>query len=80
MAQFPEGPASSGAQNHGLRFMNEDWNESISNGHPFMLKWNESLEGIATELGVFRVAYPQDGMVVYELVSNITSMLSPLTI
>lgn len=53
--------------------MNEDWNESISNGQPFTLRWNESLDGIAAELGVFTVAYPQEGLVVYELVSNLTS-------
>lgn len=72
MAGGGDSPAGLGATHHGLRFMNEDWNESISNGHTFTLRWNESLEGIAAELGVFKVTYPEDGLVNYELVTNLT--------
>ncbi|KAL7948455.1 hypothetical protein V8C42DRAFT_314505 [Trichoderma barbatum] len=57
----------------GLRFLNEEWNDSISNGHPFTIQWNESLdEAQAPELGLFKITYPRDGVAVYELVSNLT--------
>ncbi|KAH6605238.1 hypothetical protein Trco_006945 [Trichoderma cornu-damae] len=64
------GPATDGI---GLRFLNEEWNDSISNGHPFTIQWNESLdEARAPELGLFKITYPRNGVVVYELVSNLT--------
>ncbi|UKZ82434.1 hypothetical protein TrVFT333_010223 [Trichoderma virens FT-333] len=64
------GPATEGI---GLRFLNEEWNDSISNDHPFAIQWNESLDGTqAPELGLFKITYPRDGIVVYELVSNLT--------
>ncbi|KAL7818298.1 hypothetical protein V8C26DRAFT_53253 [Trichoderma gracile] len=57
----------------GLRFLNEEWNDSISNGHPFTIQWNQSLdEARSPELGLFKITYPRDGDVVYELVSNLT--------
>lgn len=64
------GPATEGI---GLRFLNEEWNDSISNDHPFTIQWNESLDG-APELGLFKITYPKDGVIAYELVSNLTSM------
>ncbi|KAK4069299.1 hypothetical protein Trihar35433_5878 [Trichoderma harzianum] len=57
----------------GLRFLNEEWNDSISNDHPFTIQWNESLDGAqAPELGLFKITYPKDGVIAYELVSNLT--------
>ncbi|KAF5130936.1 hypothetical protein E5D57_007285 [Metarhizium anisopliae] len=51
---------------HGLRFLNEDWNDSISNGNLFTLTWNQSLVKAGAELGLFKVTYPADGVVVRE--------------
>ncbi|KAM0264150.1 hypothetical protein ACHAQJ_000896 [Trichoderma viride] len=66
------GPANEGI---GLRFLNEEWNDSISSGHPFTIRWNESLdETRAPELGLFKITYPKNGVVVYELVSNLTGV------
>jgi hypothetical protein len=66
------GPANEGI---GLRFLNEEWNDSISNDHPFTIQWNESLdEAQAPELGLFKITYPKNGVVVYELVSNLTGV------
>ncbi|KAK4074459.1 uncharacterized protein Triagg1_5055 [Trichoderma aggressivum f. europaeum] len=61
----------------GLRFLNEEWNDSISNGHPFAIQWNESLDGTqAPELGLFKITYPKDGVIAYELVSNLTGSMN----
>lgn len=60
---------------HGLRFVNEEWNDSIANGDKFLLKWNASVVGAAAQLGLFKVTYPKDGVVVYELAANLTGML-----
>lgn len=66
------GPATEGI---GLRFLNEEWNDSISNGHPFTIQWNESLDRTqAPELGLFKITYPKDGVIAYELVSNLTGV------
>ena len=60
-------------EGHGLKFTNEEWNESISNGDPFTLQWNETIEGVDNaQLGIFKVTYPKDGVREYELVSNLT--------
>lgn len=61
---------------HGLRFLNEDWNDSISNGDLFTLTWNQSLVKAGAELGLFKVTYPADGVVVYDLVANLTGLYS----
>lgn len=60
------------SEGHGLRFLNEEWNESISNGELFTLVWNETIEGSDAQLGVFRITYPRDGVKEYELVTNLT--------
>ncbi|KAJ4857006.1 hypothetical protein T069G_07903 [Trichoderma breve] len=61
----------------GLRFLNEEWNDSISNDHPFTIQWNESLDGAqAPELGLFKITYPKDGVIAYELVSNLTGRMN----
>ncbi|KND87777.1 hypothetical protein TOPH_07540 [Tolypocladium ophioglossoides CBS 100239] len=57
---------------HSLRFLNDDWNDSISNGEFFTLRWNQSLVKAGSQLGLFKVTYPKDGVVVYELVTNLT--------
>ncbi|KAI5467823.1 hypothetical protein BGZ63DRAFT_419502 [Mariannaea sp. PMI_226] len=62
---------------YGLRFLNEEWNESISNGQPFTLLWNESIDGSRAQLGVFRVTYPDDGLLEYQLVTNLTDIMGP---
>ncbi|KAL7910183.1 hypothetical protein GGI35DRAFT_358310 [Trichoderma velutinum] len=68
------GPATEGI---GLRFLNEEWNDSISNDHLFTIQWNESLdEAQAPELGLFKITYPKDGVVAYELVSNLTGSMN----
>lgn len=70
------GPVTEGI---GLRFLNEEWNDSISNGHLFTIQWNESLdEAGSPELGLFKITYPRDGDVVYELVSNLTGVYRKL--
>ncbi|OAA47126.1 hypothetical protein NOR_02762 [Metarhizium rileyi] len=61
---------------HGLRFLNEDWNDSISNGSPFTLTWNQSLIKAGAELGLFKVTYPANGVVVYDLVANLTDTMN----
>lgn len=64
-----------GATNEGfgLRFLNEKWNDSISNGHPFTIRWNETLNStLSPELGLFKITYPKDGVAAYELISNLT--------
>ncbi|PNY23069.1 Uncharacterized protein TCAP_06978 [Tolypocladium capitatum] len=64
--------AASGMGGHSLRFLNDDWNDSISNGELFTLRWNQSVVKAGSQLGLFKVTYPQDGVVVYELVTNLT--------
>jgi hypothetical protein len=61
-----------GVEDRGLRFINEDWNGSISNGIPFTLKWNETIDDEDGELKLYNVSYPQGGGVSFELVSNLT--------
>lgn len=54
----------------GLQFTNDEWNGSIANGQPIMLRWNESInEG---EMRLFRVSYPVDGIVALEPMGNWT--------
>ncbi|PON26435.1 hypothetical protein TGAM01_v204911 [Trichoderma gamsii] len=64
-----------GATNEGfgLRFLNEKWNDSISNGRPFTIRWNESLDdALSPELGLFKITYPRNGIAAFELISNLT--------
>ena len=73
MSHRPDSLTGPVAEGIGIRFLNEEWNDSISNGHLFTIKWNESLdEARSPELGLFKITYPRDGDVVYELVSNLT--------
>lgn len=55
-----------------LRFLNADWNDSIANGEPFLLRWNQSLDRTASELQLFQVKYPMNGLVQYHLVTNLS--------
>ncbi|KAM4065379.1 hypothetical protein HRG_004300 [Hirsutella rhossiliensis] len=75
MAVHPTDAAASGLGVHGLRFLNDEWNDSISNGDSFTLRWNQSLAKLGSGLGVFKVTYPKDGVVVYELISNLTDTI-----
>lgn len=64
------GPTNEG---FGLRFLNEKWNDSISNGHPFTIRWNKSFDDAPSpELGLFKITYPKNGVAAYELISNLT--------
>lgn len=74
MAVHPTDAAAAGLGVHGLRFLNDEWNDSISNGDSFTLRWNQSLARLGSGLGAFKVTYPKDGVVVYELVSNLTGV------
>ncbi|RCI13198.1 hypothetical protein L249_0855 [Ophiocordyceps polyrhachis-furcata BCC 54312] len=75
MAIHPTDVATQGMDVHGLRFLNDEWNDSISNGEVFTVRWNQSLTKVGSGLGVFQVTYPKDGVVVYELVSNLTDAI-----
>ena len=66
--------AALGMGGHSLRFLNDDWNESISNGELYTLRWNQSVVKDGSELGLFKVTYPSAGVVVYELVTNLTGV------
>lgn len=72
MVPDPSAIGAGHAVDHGLHFTNTGWNGSISNGERFTLRWNESLNSEVAELGLFRLIYPQDGLIMYELVSNLT--------
>jgi hypothetical protein len=74
MAHQPAAAAAYGDHDHGLRFLNDEWNDSISNGDPFTLRWNQSLAKAGAELGLFKVIYPADGVIVYDLVANLTGV------
>lgn len=57
-------------EDRGLHFTNDEWNGSIANGQPIMLRWNESIkEG---EMRLFRVSYPIEGVVALEPMANWT--------
>ncbi|KAF4592365.1 hypothetical protein GQ602_002664 [Ophiocordyceps camponoti-floridani] len=75
MTVHPTDAATQGMAIHGLRFLNDEWNDSISNGDVFTVRWNQSLAKTGSGLGVFQVTYPKDGVVVYELVSNLTDAI-----
>ncbi|KAL3965132.1 hypothetical protein ACCO45_002136 [Purpureocillium lilacinum] len=64
--------AAGGMGGHGLRFLNDEWNDSISNGDPFTLRWNQTVDKGGSQLSLFKVTYPEDGVIVYELVTNLT--------
>lgn len=65
-----------GGQENGLQFVNDKWNDTILNGNDFTLKWNRTIDTKKAILGVFRVTYPSQGVVVYESLENITSKRS----
>lgn len=61
------------SEGFGVRFLNEKWNDSISNGHPFTIRWNESLnDALSPGLGLFKITYPRNGVAAYELISDLT--------
>ncbi|ODA83629.1 hypothetical protein RJ55_02144 [Drechmeria coniospora] len=74
------GPATDGTASeiggYRLRFLNDEWNDSISNGEPFTLRWNSSLTKDESTLELFKVTYPKEGIVLYELVSDLTDSMS----
>lgn len=77
MATLPPGagigaPPRTDMEDNGLRFINEEWNGSIANSEPFTLKWNESVQEEFGQLKLFKVIYPNNGAVAFELVSNLT--------
>ncbi|KAJ6446866.1 Lipoic acid synthetase [Purpureocillium lavendulum] len=74
-ARGPADAAAAGVGGHGLRFLNDEWNDSISNGDPFTLRWNQSVAKAGSQLGLFKVTYPEDGVIVYELVTNLTESM-----
>lgn len=61
-------------QNNGLRFMNSEWNSSISNGELFHLNWDKGLNGVEADLGLFRVLYLEEGVISYKLALDLTGM------
>ncbi|KAG6008448.1 hypothetical protein E4U21_004470 [Claviceps maximensis] len=79
MAQQPPVDFAIGAHDHGLRFLNEQWNDSISNGQPFILKWNQSLAKSSPRLGLFKIRYPKDGIVAFDMVSNLTGPIDSVS-
>lgn len=64
----------SDVEDHGLCFTNVEWNGSISNGQPITLRWNESV--IEGEMRLFKISYPDDGVVALEPMSNWTGTFS----
>ncbi|XWW93762.1 hypothetical protein V2A60_001699 [Cordyceps javanica] len=66
-----------GGREHGLHFTNDAWNNTIANGNVFTLRWNETVDAKMGTLGLFKVTYPSDGVVVYEVDQNITNCLQP---
>ena len=72
MARNPKNATSSSPEEHGLAFLNDEWNGSIANGQPFTLGWNRSLGGENAQLTMFRVTFPVDGLVRYEFDRNLT--------
>lgn len=58
--------------NHGLRFMNSAWNDTISNGETFNLNWDKNLHGIDADLGVFRMSYLDEGIIAYKLTVDLS--------
>ncbi|KAK5991234.1 hypothetical protein PT974_09512 [Cladobotryum mycophilum] len=78
MEHGPENFTAPTSQGIGLQFLNENWNGSISNGAPFTIRWNQSFRGDAfwPQLGLFKIGYPQDGLIAYELVSNLTASMN----
>jgi hypothetical protein len=62
----------SDVNDRGIRFTNDEWNGSIANGRPIMLRWNESIE--AGEMTLFRISYPVDGVMTVEPRANWTGV------
>ncbi|PHH69545.1 hypothetical protein CDD82_7695 [Ophiocordyceps australis] len=75
MSRHYGGPNSPNMAGNGLRFLNDKWNDSISNGDPISLQWNQSLTKPECALGLFKIVYPRDGVVEYEMVSNLTDSM-----
>ncbi|PHH65784.1 hypothetical protein CDD81_1511 [Ophiocordyceps australis] len=73
------GPSVPSVADKGLRFLNDKWNDSISNGDAIRLQWNQSLSKGESELGLFKIVYPRDGVVEYEMVSNLTDSMGNMT-
>lgn len=73
MAGLPWPIADFDAQEHGLHFTNDVWNNTIANGKDFTLRWNQTIDAKKGALSLFKVTYPSEGVVVYEVAQNITS-------
>lgn len=73
MAGIHQSTDDFGGREHGLHFTNDVWNNTITNGDEFILHWNETIDAKLGTLGLFKVTYPSDGVVVYEVAQNITS-------
>lgn len=71
-------PTEVDMDDHGLRFMNDEWNGSISNGQSFKLRWNDTIEDGDGDLRLFKVYYPKAGVVELELISNLTGVYGGL--
>ncbi|KAF4124424.1 hypothetical protein GMORB2_5090 [Geosmithia morbida] len=74
----PAGAASANptdTKDHGLRFTNEEWNGSITNHQAFALTWNESIANDQGNLRLFRIWYPENGVMSFEPVSNLTDSM-----
>ncbi|ATY64505.1 Tyrosine--tRNA cytoplasmic [Cordyceps militaris] len=74
MAGIHQSTDDFGGREHGLHFTNDAWNNTITNGDDFILRWNETIDAKLGTLGLFKVTYPSDGVVVYEVAQNITSL------
>ncbi|KEY68002.1 hypothetical protein S7711_11472 [Stachybotrys chartarum IBT 7711] len=76
---FPNGGDPTHERDRGLRFTNDEWNGSFSNGQPVTLRWNESLPIETAQLNLFKVIYPEQGLVMYDMVSNLSDCVSATT-
>jgi hypothetical protein len=72
----PQDPGFLNIREHGLHFLNKDWNGTIINDRPFLLHWNESLQEDGAYLNLFRVIYPSHGLVSYDKISSLPDLLS----
>ncbi|KAG5977556.1 hypothetical protein E4U55_006669 [Claviceps digitariae] len=79
MVQGPPAESTIGDDGHGLRFLNGEWNDSISNGQPFILTWNLPMGKPGPQLDLFRIRYPKDGIMVFDLVLNLTGPIDSMS-
>lgn len=72
MAGFHRLTGYFGGREHGQRFTTDKWNDTVINGNEFTLRWNVTVDPRKGFLGLFKITYPNEGVVVYEEVKNIT--------